>query len=217
MLGFVCYEQFGEVRLSRYYEILLGHGVGCPSRIESPWFIGSMYVCWFACQVHQGEARRWNLEATIELGLELIPRHPQSLEEKLHGLGQKHSTPEGRKWYNSHTEAKYFSDVVLEDENLDRDFPNTSRQCCGGILYKLEDRCPFSLCYSEGRGSSFDPNNDEPTFRDHWCPFWCSHGDEHQSLILRDLAYSLWGSIHSSIDSTWTSWLSSVLLLCPNE
>uniref|UniRef100_M1DIP7 Putative plant transposon protein domain-containing protein n=1 Tax=Solanum tuberosum TaxID=4113 RepID=M1DIP7_SOLTU len=38
--------------------------------------------------------------------------------------GAKAVTSEGKKWYKSHTEAKYFLDVILDDVHLEREFPH---------------------------------------------------------------------------------------------
>ncbi|KAG5581075.1 hypothetical protein H5410_051702 [Solanum commersonii] len=37
-------------------------------------------------------------------------------------------TSEGKKWYKSHTEAKYFSNVILDDVQLEREFPRIMRR-----------------------------------------------------------------------------------------
>lgn len=53
-----------------------------------------------------------------------IPPTPSVLRGQTQWFGAKVLIPVGTKWYKSHTETKYFSDVVLEDENLERYFPD---------------------------------------------------------------------------------------------
>ncbi|KAG5577145.1 hypothetical protein H5410_057279 [Solanum commersonii] len=53
-----------------------------------------------------------------------IPPAPVVPRGQTQRYGAKAITSEGKKWYKSHMEAKYFSDVILDDVNLEREFPH---------------------------------------------------------------------------------------------
>ncbi|KAG5615721.1 hypothetical protein H5410_015545 [Solanum commersonii] len=57
-----------------------------------------------------------------------IPPAPTVPRGQTQCYGDKVITPEGKKWHKSHTEAKYFSDVILDDVNLEREFPHIMRR-----------------------------------------------------------------------------------------
>uniref|UniRef100_M1D8X4 Putative plant transposon protein domain-containing protein n=1 Tax=Solanum tuberosum TaxID=4113 RepID=M1D8X4_SOLTU len=57
-------------------------------------------------------------------------------------------TSEGKKWYKSHTEAKYFSDVILDDVNLEREFPHIRRRLQElhmGFIFQDPSECNISV------------------------------------------------------------------------
>ncbi|KAH0710902.1 hypothetical protein KY284_012329 [Solanum tuberosum] len=57
-----------------------------------------------------------------------IPLAPAVPRGQTQFYGAKAVTSEGKTWYKSHTEAKYFSDVILDDVNLEREFPHIMRR-----------------------------------------------------------------------------------------
>lgn len=57
----------------------------------------------------------------IDTTIPLAPSVPRGQTQR---YGAKTIISKGRKWYKYHTETKYFSDVVLEDVNLEMEFPH---------------------------------------------------------------------------------------------
>uniref|UniRef100_M1D9D3 Uncharacterized protein n=1 Tax=Solanum tuberosum TaxID=4113 RepID=M1D9D3_SOLTU len=57
-----------------------------------------------------------------------IPPAPAVPRGQTQRYGAKAVTSEVKKWYKSHTEAKYFSDVILDDVQLEREFPCIMRR-----------------------------------------------------------------------------------------
>ncbi|KAG5611385.1 hypothetical protein H5410_022666, partial [Solanum commersonii] len=60
-----------------------------------------------------------------------IPPAPTVPRGQTQRYGAKAITSEGKKWYKSHMEAKYFSDVILDDVNLEREFQH--------IMHRLQE------------------------------------------------------------------------------
>ncbi|KAK4724170.1 hypothetical protein R3W88_026949 [Solanum pinnatisectum] len=62
--------------------------------------------------------------------------------------GAKAVTSEGKKWYKSHTEAKYFSNVILDDVQLEREFPQIMRRLQDlrmGFIFQDPSECNVSV------------------------------------------------------------------------
>jgi len=77
-----------------------------------------------------------------------IPPAPAVPRGQTQRYGAKAVTSEGKKWYKSHTEAKYFSDVILDDVNLEREFPHIRRRLQElhmGFIFQDPSECNISV------------------------------------------------------------------------
>uniref|UniRef100_M1DET2 Putative plant transposon protein domain-containing protein n=1 Tax=Solanum tuberosum TaxID=4113 RepID=M1DET2_SOLTU len=77
-----------------------------------------------------------------------IPPAPAVPRGQTQRYGAKTVTSEGKKWYKSHTEVKYFSDVILDDVNLEREFPHIKRclqELHMGFIFQDPSECNVSV------------------------------------------------------------------------
>uniref|UniRef100_M1DQL3 Putative plant transposon protein domain-containing protein n=1 Tax=Solanum tuberosum TaxID=4113 RepID=M1DQL3_SOLTU len=77
-----------------------------------------------------------------------IPPAPAVPRGQTQRYGAMAVTSEGKKWYKSHTEAKYFSDVILDDINLEREFPHIMcrlQELHMGFIFQDPSECNVSV------------------------------------------------------------------------
>uniref|UniRef100_M1DBE5 Uncharacterized protein n=1 Tax=Solanum tuberosum TaxID=4113 RepID=M1DBE5_SOLTU len=77
-----------------------------------------------------------------------VPPAPAVPRGQTQRYGANVVTSEGKKWYKSHTEAKYFSIVILDDVQLEREFPRIMRhlqELRMGFIFQDPTECNVSM------------------------------------------------------------------------
>ncbi|KAG5605047.1 hypothetical protein H5410_026539 [Solanum commersonii] len=111
-----------------------------------------------------------------------IPPTPTIPRGQTKHYGAKAITSEGKKWYKSHTKAKYFLDVILDDVHLEREFPHIMRRLQElnmGFIFQDPSECNSSVEREFYANWKADARSHFVTFTAKW--IWHGHRGYHQS------------------------------------
>uniref|UniRef100_M1E0V4 Putative plant transposon protein domain-containing protein n=1 Tax=Solanum tuberosum TaxID=4113 RepID=M1E0V4_SOLTU len=165
-----------------------------------------------------------------------IPPAPAVPRGQTQRYGAKAVTSKGKKWYKSHTEAKYFSDVILDDVNLERELPpimHRLQELHMGFIFQDPSECNVSVVREFYANWKPDARSHFVTVRGVEVPLTPSAinqilgtADAPFDVLMeinisppyQQIRHALCGAVvHCEMDLAWALWLSPVISLCSHE